>query len=196
MAFVKMFKGTLSVNFHQSISEMKVTYAAAASLDGFIARENGDVSWLDDMNISEDDSGVETFFNSVDGLVMGRNTYDFVFDYGAWPYADKPTWVFTHRDLTRLDGANLIVATDINDAIHEAGEKGLKHLWLVGGGQLASLFLAKKLLTHVSISEMPIKLGLGIPLFADQTLEDISAEERNIVDKNGFRQIEVVIKRD
>ena len=175
---------------------MKVTYAAAASLDGFIARENGDVSWLDDMNISEDESGLETFFNSVDGLVMGRNTYDFIFDYGAWPYEDKPTWVLTHRDLQKLDGANLMVATDVKDVIYEASERGLNHLWLVGGGQLASLFLEEKLLTHISISEMPIRLGSGIPLFANQALEDISAEERNIVDKSGFRQIEVVVKCD
>ena len=58
---------------------MKITYATATSLDGFIAREDGDVSWLDDMNIDEDETGLETFFPSIDGLVMGRKTYDFIY---------------------------------------------------------------------------------------------------------------------
>ena len=65
---------------------MKITYYVATSLDGFIAKEDGDVSWLDDMNIDVKHTGLEDFFAGIDGLVMGRNTYDFVFDYGSWPY--------------------------------------------------------------------------------------------------------------
>ncbi|MEO1391666.1 MAG: dihydrofolate reductase family protein [Cyanobacteria bacterium J06634_5] len=173
---------------------MKITYAAATSLDGFIARENGEVSWLDEMNIDENETGLEAFFSSIDGLVMGRNTYDFVFNYDSWPYEDKPTWVCTHRTLQTLDGANLIIVEDIDDVISGAVKKGLEHLWLVGGGRLASAFLAKGLITNVSISEMPIKLKSGIPLFSEHILEKILAEERNVIQKNGFRQIEIVIK--
>ena len=57
---------------------MKITYYVATSLDGFIAKEDGDVSWLDDMNIDVKHTGLEDFFAGIDGLVMGRNTYDFV----------------------------------------------------------------------------------------------------------------------
>ncbi|MEM8808831.1 MAG: dihydrofolate reductase family protein [Cyanobacteria bacterium P01_G01_bin.38] len=173
---------------------MKITYSVATSLDGFIAREDGDVSWLDEMNIDANETGLEEFFASVDGLVMGRNTYDFVFNYGSWPYEDKPTWVCTHSDLQPLDGANLIVVGYIDDVVSGATIRGLKHLWLVGGGRLASSFLAKGLITNVSIAEMPIKLESGIPLFSDHKLEEIVSIERNVIKKNGFRQIEIAIK--
>ena len=172
---------------------MKITYCAAASLDGFIARDDGDVSWLDEMNIDAKDCGLEEFFASVDGLVMGRKTYDFVFDYGSWPYEDKPTWVCTHRDVQLLQGANLRISRTIDDVVAEANSLNLQHLWLVGGGKLASSFLAKDLLTHVSLSEMPIKLERGIPLFADHKLEEIGFTERRVMPKNGFRQIEIAI---
>ncbi len=174
---------------------MRITYSAAASVDGFIARENGDVSWLDAMNIDPNETGLEQFFRSIGGLVMGRKTYDFVFNYGSWPYEDKPSWVCTRNDLTLLEGANLMVVGSIDDVIRQAETRGIEHLWLVGGGRLASSFLAKGLITHLSISEMPIKLGSGIPLFSDHSLEEIATEERNVILKDLFRQIEITIKR-
>ena len=125
---------------------MKITYYVATSSDGFIATENGDVSWLDDLNIDMTDTGYDDFFASIDGLVMGRNTYDFVFDYGSWPYEDKPSWVCTSNELEILEGANLRISKLPNDVIKEARAKDLKHLWLVGGGKLASAFLEKRLL--------------------------------------------------
>ena len=172
---------------------MKVTYLVATSMDGFIAREDGDVSWLDEMNIDASETGLEDFFLSIDGLVMGRNTYDFIFNYGSWPYEDKPTWVCTQRDLTPLPGANLTVVSDIDAVVSRARDNGIKHLWLLGGGQLASAFLRKGLITHLSISEMPIKLGQGIPLFAEHRLDDITVVQRNIIQKKGFKQIEIIL---
>ena len=86
---------------------MKITYYVATSSDGFISRENGNVSWLDEMNIDIADTGYDTFFESIDGLVMGRSTYDFILNYGAWPYGDKTTFVCTSRELKTLEGANL-----------------------------------------------------------------------------------------
>lgn len=175
---------------------MKITYYVAASLDGFIARADGDVSWLDEMSLSADETDLEEFFGTVDGLVMGRNTYDFVFNYGSWPYEDKPTWVCTSRDLQPLEGANLIVVGNTDDVIGGATIRGCEHLWLVGGGRLASAFMAKGLITKVSISEMPIELGSGIPLFSDHRLGDIAFKERNVIKKKGFRQIEIILEND
>lgn len=176
--------------------DMKITYLVAASLDRFIAREDGDVSWLDEMNIDSNETGLEEFFCRIDGLVMGRSTYDFIFNYGSWPYEDKPTWVCTHSYLQPLEGANLIGVEDIDDVVSGAATRGLEHLWLVGGGRLASSFLAKNLITHLSISEMPIKLDCGIPLFSDHKLDDIAIAQRNVIQKEGFRQIEIVIRRN
>ncbi|MEM9450936.1 MAG: dihydrofolate reductase family protein [Cyanobacteria bacterium P01_E01_bin.6] len=175
---------------------MKITYSVAASRDGFIAREDGDVSWLDEMNIDSNETGLEEFFRSIDGLVMGRRTYDFVFNYGSWPYENKPTWVCTHSALQPIEGANLIVVGDIDNVVNGAVTRGIEHLWLVGGGQLASSFLAKGLITNLSIAEMPIKLERGIPLFSNHKLDDIAIEQRNVIQKDGFRQIEIALRRN
>ncbi len=93
-----------------------------------------------------------------------------------------------------MEGANLKIVKTADDVIKEAESKGLKHLWLVGGGKLASSFLEKGLLTHLSISEMPVKLELGIPLFADHKLEELSAEKTEILQKKGFKQKEIALR--
>ena len=173
---------------------MKITYYVATSLDGFIAREDGDVSWLDDMNIDMSDTGYDDFFAGIDGLAMGRNTYDFVFNYGSWPYGDKPTWVCTSSELETLEGANLRIVKTADDVVKEARSEGLKHLWLAGGGKLASSFLERGLLTHLSISEMPVRLESGIPLFANHKLENLSAEKTEIFLKKGFKQVEIALR--
>ena len=104
---------------------------------------------------------------------MGRHTYDFLLSYGSWPYEDKPAWVCTHRELPSLEGARLSFVEDIEDVVKAAESKGMEHLWLVGGGKLASSFLDKGLITDLTISEMPIELGSGIPLFAEHQLDEI-----------------------
>lgn len=172
---------------------MRITYSLAASTDGFIARDDGDVSWLDDIQIESADTDLAEFFAAVDGLVMGRKTYDFVFDYGTWPYEDKPSWVCTNSEIEFLEGANLIVSTEPSEAVSDAGNRGMEHLWLLGGGRLASSFLQLGLITDVSISEMPIRLGNGIPLFANHQLNNITRLNEKIIEKNGYRIIEFTV---
>lgn len=170
---------------------MKITYYCAMSSDEFIAREDGDVSWLDDLDMEESGAGYEAFFATVDGLVMGRATYDFIFDYGSWPYGDIPTWVVTSKELEALEGAQLSVVATVDDFLSDTEAKGMQHIWLVGGGKLASAFLARGLLTHLSITEKDIELSAGIPLFSDHRLQQIQAASTESVQKKGFRQIEM-----
>lgn len=173
---------------------MKVTYYVASSIDGYIAKENGDVSWLDDLGISMEETGYDQFFSSVDGLVMGRNTYDFVFDYGTWPYKDKPTWVCSSTELNVMEGCHLQKAIKPRDVVKEANELGLKHLWLVGGGKLAGSFIQNKLLTHLSISQMPIILGTGIKV-VDGLNESVRLKAENIQrHQSSFTQLEFEIE--
>lgn len=159
---------------------MKITYYLASSLDGYIATAEGDVSWLDELGIPMEATNYETFYASVDGLVMGRNTYDFIHNYGEWPYGDKPSWICTHQKLPLLTGINYQSEVEPEAVVEEARRQGLQHLWLVGGGQLASTFIQKSLLRDVSITLMPVILGDGIKLFADsnatQSLRLKSAE--------------------
>ncbi len=146
---------------------MNVTYYVASSLDGFIARPDGDVSWLDTLNIDQTNTGYEQFYATVDGIVMGRNTYDFIVKHGAWPYQDKPTWVCSQREFDAMEGCNLQPGRSVSDTLTQARALNIQHLWLVGGGLLAASFIRQQALTHLSISQMPIVLGRGLPLFGD-----------------------------
>lgn len=173
---------------------MKITYYCAMSEDGFIARKDGDVSWLDDMNADESESNYDAFFASVDGLAMGRGTYDFIYNYGSWPYGDIPTWVFTSKSLKPLEGANLNLVQTVDDFLLAANAEKMNHVWLVGGGKLASSFLDRGLLTHLSITEAPVELNEGIPLFSDHKLGNIESVRTHSIQKQGCKQIEMVLQ--
>ena len=168
---------------------MKTIYYVAASLDGFIADADEGVAWLDRLNIDQQATGCDTFFESVDALLMGRKTYDFVYDYGHWPYGDRPTWVCTNRDLPHMDGCNLQTEREPGAAISKAKRQGVVTLWVVGGGNLVSALLKDRLLTHISVSVMPVLLGGGSGLV--QSLpEHVFLQQQSSTSMSGFTQIE------
>ena len=173
---------------------MKIIYYVASSLDGYIAKEDGDVSWLEELNISIQDTGYDDFYSTVDALVMGRKTYEMIVSFGQWPYGDKPVWVCSSISIDAMDGCNLQNGKTPLDAYNEAGAQGLNHMWLVGGGNLAASFLKEKLLTHLSISQMPVILGGGIRLFGD--LENQIKIERTSMEphESGFTQMNFIVK--
>ena len=173
---------------------MKITYYVASSIDGYIAREDGDVSWLDELGISPEESGYYEFLSTVDGIVMGRNTYDMILSFGSWPYGEKPTWVCTTRGITAVDGCNLQSGKTPNVVYNEAKHLGISHLWLVGGGILASSFLEKKYLNRLIISQMPIILGGGIRLFGELQKPLVVRSTATTLQKAGFTQMEFLIK--
>jgi len=143
----------------------ELIYYVAASLDGFIATPDGSVDWLAPFEDSAQDYGYREFLDSVDALVMGSRTYEQVIGFDIpWPYADRPTWVVTHRDLELRPGVTL--ASD-SPATVAAQLESLGHdrVWLVGGGALAAGFRAAGLITEHIVSVMPVILGKGVPLF-------------------------------
>lgn len=146
----------------------KTQYYVAASIDGFIADADGRLDWLLQFN---DVEGVEArykaFLADVGALVMGAATYEFLLADGhPWPYTDRPTWVFTHRPLPGLAGADLRFTTDDVAAVHEAAARGAagKHVWLVGGGNLVAQFVRRGLLDELLLTVVPVVLGAGTPL--------------------------------
>lgn len=173
---------------------MKVTYYVASSLDGYIAKEDGDVSWLEELDISMEDAGYDEFYSTVDALVMGRKTYEMVVSFGQWPYGDKPVWVCSSSKIAPMEGCNLQAGSTSEEAYKAANEMSLKHLWLVGGGSLASSFIKDNLLTNISLSLMPIILGSGIKLFGNlpshKQIKKISQEPHS----SGLIQLEYAIK--
>lgn len=169
---------------------MIMTYAAAMSADQFIAKPDGDVSWLDAFHVELEESGVAELFARVDALVMGRATYDFVFDYGSWPYEAKPAWVCTSSKLKALPGATISAVDSTDAVVSEARRRGFTHLWLLGGGRLASSLLEQGLIDQLSITELPVQLGSGIPLFARHRLEDVPFRDRSVTEYRDHRQLE------
>ncbi|WP_026078915.1 dihydrofolate reductase family protein [Pseudomonas nitroreducens] len=142
-------------------------YYVAASLDGYIARPDGSVDWLEGYGSETDDQGYSAFYTSIDGLLMGRATYLHCLDAGRWPYPDKPTLVMTRSNhLPRATPQVEMQHYAPIDALESLEARGCERIWLVGGGSLAGNFLAAGLLDEVIVSIIPHLLGAGIPLFS------------------------------
>ncbi|MEX2253629.1 MAG: dihydrofolate reductase family protein [Thermoleophilaceae bacterium] len=162
----------------------RVQYYCASSLDGFIAESDDTLAWLTGYQGSydgadaeaspmQDGGSYERFYDGVGALVMGSATYRFLLDHqaggGSWPYAGKPTWVLTSRDLPEPEGEDADVrigpakVEDIHDeTLAAAGERDV---WLVGGGNVASQYADAGLLDELLLTIVPVVLGQGKPLF-------------------------------
>lgn len=149
---------------------MNCSVFIAVSLDGFIARPDGDIDWLERANQAApegEDFGYKAFFESVDGLVMGRNTFEKVLSFGEWPYASKPVVVLS-RSLAQLpEGCPESVELSASapaDLATELDRRGWKRAYIDGGATIQS-FLAAGLIGDLTITTIPVLLGDGIPLF-------------------------------
>lgn len=149
-----------------------VVYYAASSLDGYIATRDGRVDWLDPFQASGEDHGFKAFYSSIDGILMGSHTYEFALGQGSWPSQDKPSWVFTHRDLPVAHRSVTLTAEEPGTLIEALEARKAKRLWLMGGGKLAASFRVAGLITGYTIAIVPVVLGGGIPLFADSQGRD------------------------
>ena len=145
----------------------QLVYYVAASLDGYIARPDGAVDWLQAIEATGDDHGYEQFYQGIDGLLMGRATYDMVRSFGsAWPYSGKPCRVLTRHPHEQLpEGVSMHHCTPV-EALTELAEQGHQRIWLVGGGSLAGNCFAAGLLDELVVSVVPYLLGAGIPMFS------------------------------
>lgn len=135
----------------------------ATSLDGFIARRDGSVDWLEAVARPDEDHGYHAFFDSVDALVMGRNTYDTVLAQGSWPYGDTPCFVLTHRPATGHDTVTFVQGTP--DGVVAKLERLRARRVYVDGGEVIRQFLSAGLIDDMTLSIIPVLLGDGIPLF-------------------------------
>lgn len=145
----------------------RTTYLTATTLDGFIATEDNDLSWLFQLEGEEPVGPYDEFIAGVGAMAMGATTYTWVLDHedGRWPY-DLPTWVFTHRELTQPEGAEVRLTSEDPSAVHAemTAAAGDRDVWLVGGGDLVGQFLDRDLLDEIWVSIAPVVLGRGAPL--------------------------------
>lgn len=168
----------------------KVTIHMASSLDFFIAKKDGSVSWLETADTYE--KGVvgedaEEFLETIDCFVMGSRTYEHTLTLG-WPYGDRPAIVLTSRELPPSRDSVQFDSGDLTELVNDRLKANYKNIWLVGGPTLARDLLRLNLADDVRISIIPIILGDGI-LFVDHIgneqplhLKDVTAYKNGIVE--------------
>jgi dihydrofolate reductase len=130
----------------------------ATSLDGYIARRDGSIGWLDIVASPGEDYGFSAFYATVDTLVMGRGTYDTALGFETWPYAGKRVIVLTHRPGEAKHGEEFFAG-----AVSELSN--LPGRVYVDGGNVIRQFLAAGLIDDITLSIIPVVLGDGIRLF-------------------------------
>jgi len=145
------------------INRPKISVYIATSIDGYIARDDGGLDWLERTPTPNEDFGFEEFMDSVDVLVMGRKTYDIVSGFDKWPYQGKRVVVISRTlDAVREDAE--LFSGNIQDLVENLHEDGVKHIY-VDGGVTISKFLEAGMVDQIIITVIPIILGKGVRLF-------------------------------
>jgi dihydrofolate reductase len=144
---------------------MTATVFVGTSVDGFIARNNGDLDFLDEGG--GEPHGYTEFIASVDAIVIGRNTFEKVLTFGSWPYGDKRVVVLSSRPLDLsvvVGGVVEQMAGPPSDIISQLAATGAQHLY-IDGGITVQRFLSAGLIQRLIITRVPVLIGDGIPLF-------------------------------
>jgi len=145
-----------------------------ASLDGFIARKDGSVDWLETADefpggTRMEPGFIEAFLKTIDCYVMGSRTYETALSFEAkgfgWSYGDKSTFVLTHRDLPRARPTVEFYSGDLADLVNRRLRPAFRSTWFVGGGVVSGECLRLGLADEVRYSIVPILIGDGIPFF-------------------------------
>jgi len=137
----------------------------ATSLDGYIADSKGSVDWLPAPD--SEDLGFEAFMESIDALVMGRNTFELVLSFGGeWFYSKKVFVVSTSLQSipTYLEGKVELINETPQNIVSQLASRGYQHLY-IDGGKTIQRFLQEDLIDELTITTIPILLGGGSPLF-------------------------------
>ncbi|MEM9554070.1 MAG: dihydrofolate reductase family protein [Acidobacteriota bacterium] len=163
-------------------AESRVTMHMAASLDGFIARTDGAVDWLETSDefadgVAMDAELVQAVLDSIDCYVMGSRTYETALRFEAqgagWAYGDKPTFVLTRRSLPRTRETVELRSGDLAQLINDELRPRFRSIWIVGGGTLCTECFRLGLVDEIRYSIAPVLIGEGISFF-DQLDHDIA----------------------
>ncbi len=179
---------------------IKCSVFIATSLDGFIARADGSIDWLNEASAAVpqgEDCGYKGFMSTVDTLVMGRKTFEQVLTFGEWSYGDTPVVVMSHRELSLpSDLPDTVTSSQETpkDLVARLAAEGKRHLYVDGGRTIQS-FLAEGLIDDVTITVIPILLGTGIPLFGSLPRDIHLTHEKTRAYEFGFVQHKHSVKR-
>jgi len=152
----------------------RVTIHMAASLDGFIARKDGSVDWLETSDefaagATMDPEFVQAFLETIDCYVMGSRTYETALNFESkgfgWSYGDKPVFVLTSRALPRRRDTIEFHSGDLAQLVNGRLRPAFRSIWVVGGGAVCGDCLRLGLADEVRYSILPVLIGEGIPFF-------------------------------
>jgi dihydrofolate reductase len=177
----------------------KVSVYIATSLDGFIARSDGALDWLNEANATVpegEDCGFQAFFDSVDMLILGRKTYEQVLTFGQWPYGKMPVVVLSSNLISfppNLPDTVTHSKESPGDLIERLSREGVKHVYVDGGNTIQG-FLSEGLIDEITVTVIPVILGDGIPLFGSLSKDVKLAHVHTKVFDFGFVQTTYSVK--
>jgi dihydrofolate reductase len=177
-----------------SATGSKVTLHVVSSLDGFIARKDNNVSWLDvhgsvyeaGVSISEEEAAA--FVKAIDCYVLGSRTYEHALELG-WPYGDTPTVVVTSRKWPTARESVEFYSGDLETLVHVKLAPRFRNIWLVGGATLCQHFLGLRLVDEIRLTIAPVLLGDGLRLFGGSLTEQRWDLKNVVAYKNGFVEL-------
>src|SRR3984893_1067341 len=176
----------------RSATRSRVTLHVVSSLDGFIARKDNSVSWLEagsayESGVSISEEEIAAFVKAIDCYVLGSRTYEHALELG-WPYGETPTVVTTNRELPCSRKSVEFYSGDLKRLVDEILAPRYGNIWLVGGAMLCQSFLRLGLVDEIRLSVMPVLLGDGLRLFGNSStetrwrLKDVVAYKTGIVE--------------
>ncbi|MDU1846222.1 MAG: dihydrofolate reductase family protein [Niallia nealsonii] len=147
--------------------QRKLVLLIATSLDGYIATKDDSLDWLFKVE-GEGDNGISEFYETVDTILMGRKTYDWIITHMTeeFPYKNKECYVFSRQENEDTEDVKFIKEHIIDFTNKLKNEEG-KNIWIVGGGDLLHSFIKEKLVDEFIITIAPTIIGEGVPLFKE-----------------------------
>jgi len=180
---------------------IKVSAYIATSLDGFIARSDGELDWLNEANATVpdgEDCGFQAFMNTVDTLIMGRKTFEQVLSFGEWPYDRTPVVVLSRNPVSfppRVPNSVTHSSEPLRDLLKRLSDGGIEHVY-VDGGMTIQGFLSEGLIDEVTVTVIPVILGDGIRLFGSIEKDISLAHVQTTVFDFGFVQTTYSVTKD
>jgi len=174
----------------------RVTLHVVSSLDGFIAKKDNSVSWLDSpgsvyeagVSISQEEAA--TFVKTIDCYVLGSRTYEHALELG-WPYGDTPVVVVTGRKWPTTSTRKTVefYSGDLKTLVEVKLAPRYRNIWLVGGAMLCQRFLELGLVDEIRLTIAPVLLAEGLRLFGGSLTEQRWNLKNVVAYKNGFVEL-------
>ena len=153
------------------MSQRKLVLFIALSLDGYIATKEHSLDWLFAVE-GEGDNGFSKFYDTVDTILIGRTTYEWIMDVekGNFPYKGKECFVFSRTPKDDNEHVTFI-NDDVVHLVKNLKNKSGNNIWIVGGGDLLHTFIKENLVDEIMVTIAPVLIGTGIPLFKDNNFQ-------------------------